>query len=372
MSGLYLHIPFCRKRCTYCDFHFSTTFENYRTSLVQAIAHELALRAKELDMPVQTIYFGGGTPSILNFSELDLIFNTIRAHYPTATDCEITFEVNPEDINVANLLYWKGLGINRLSIGLQTFSDEDLLWMNRAHHVNDGLAGIQLAQQCGFDNISVDLIYGLPGQSLAAWDASLQAVFKLGVQHLSAYCLTIEPKTALNHLVRQKKLQPADEVLQSDQFLWLVQKASAHGFEQYEISNFGMAGFHSKHNSSYWKFQPYLGIGPSAHSFDGKVRRWNVRNNTQYTNQVGKNDKWFETEHLSVNERRNEQILLGLRTIWGLDVSTLATDWTPKESAQIAEFARLNWLTISNEKIVLTEQGKLHADGIAAALFRVD
>jgi oxygen-independent coproporphyrinogen-3 oxidase len=244
--------------------------------------------------------------------------------------------------------------------------------MNRAHHVNDGLAGIRLAQQCGFDNISVDLIYGLPGQSLAAWDASLAEVFKLGVQHLSAYCLTIEPKTALNHLVRQKKLQPADEVLQSEQFLWLVQKARAAGFEQYEISNFALAGFHSRHNSSYWKFQPYLGIGPSAHSFDGHSRRWNVRNNTLYANQVGKNDKWFETEQLSANERRNEQILLGLRTVWGLDLSALVSAWTQKESAQIAEFARLNWLTISRDYIVLTEEGKLHADGIAAALFRVD
>ncbi len=372
MSGLYLHIPFCRKRCTYCDFHFSTTFENYRTHLIEAIAKELALRAHELNLPINTIYFGGGTPSILNFSELELILTAIHKNYRLAPDCEISFEVNPEDINEANLLYWKKIGINRLSIGIQTFSDEDLLWMNRAHHVNDGLAGIRLAQQCGFDNISVDLIYGLPGQSLAAWDASLAEVFKLGVKHLSAYCLTIEPKTALNHLVRQKKLQPADEVLQSEQFLWLVQKARAAGFEQYEISNFALAGFHSRHNSSYWKFQPYLGIGPSAHSFDGHSRRWNVRNNTLYANQVGKNDKWFETEQLSANERRNEQILLGLRTVWGLDLSALVSAWTQKESAQIAEFARLNWLTISRDYIVLTEEGKLHADGIAAALFRVD
>jgi oxygen-independent coproporphyrinogen-3 oxidase len=372
MSGLYLHIPFCRKRCTYCDFHFSTTFENYRARLVQAIATELALRANELNLPIRTIYFGGGTPSILSFAELESIFAAIHKNYHLAPSCEISFEVNPEDINETNLNFWKTLGINRLSIGLQTFSDDDLHWMNRAHQVNDGLAGIRLAQGCGFKNISVDLIYGLPGQSLAAWATSLNEVFKLGVQHLSAYCLTIEPKTALNHLVRQKKLQPADEILQSEQFLLLVQQAKAHGFEQYEISNFGLTGFQSKHNSAYWKFQPYIGVGPSAHSFDGSSRRWNVRNNTQYMNQVGKNDKWFETEQLSPNERRNEQILLGLRTIWGLDLHSLEADWNQKESAQIEEVARLNWLTISNNHMVLTEKGKLHADGIAAALFRVD
>ena len=228
------------------------------------------------------------------------------------------------------------------------------------------------AQRLGFDNISVDLIYGLPGQSLAAWQASLDAVFKLGVQHLSAYCLTIEPKTALNHLVRKKKLQPADEVLQSEQFLELLARAKSFGFEQYEISNFSLPGLHSKHNSSYWKFLPYIGIGPSAHSFDGHQRRWNVRNNSIYTKGVGKNETWYETEVLSENEYRNEQILLGLRTSWGLDLNALKAGFTAKENAQIEEFARLNWLTLADHKMILTEEGKLHADGIAAALFRLD
>jgi len=372
MSGLYLHIPFCRKRCTYCDFHFSTTFENYRSSLIRALVQELVLRSTKFNGSIQTIYFGGGTPSILNESELSLLFDTIRQHYIVAPDAEISFEANPEDITVENLTTWKSVGINRLSIGLQTFSDADLQWMNRAHLVSDGLEGIRLAQQLGFDNISVDLIYGLPGQSLAAWQASLDAVFKLGVQHLSAYCLTIEPKTTLNHLVRKKKLQPADEVLQSEQFLELLTKAKSFGFEQYEISNFCLPGLHSKHNSSYWKFLPYIGIGPSAHSFDGRQRRWNVRNNTIYTKGVGKNEMWYETEQLSANEYRNEQILLGLRTAWGLDLNALKAGFTVKENAQIEEFARLNWLTLADHKMILTEEGKLHADGIAAALFRLD
>ena len=372
MSGLYLHIPFCRKRCTYCDFHFSTTFENYRSSLISTLVRELALRASPSVGVIKTIYFGGGTPSILTEAEISLIFETIRQHYLVAPDAEISFEANPEDITVDSLKTWKSVGINRLSIGLQTFSDADLQWMNRAHLVRDGLEGIRLAQQLGFDNISVDLIYGLPGQSLAAWQASLDAVFKLGVQHLSAYCLTIEPKTALNHLVRKKKLQPADEVLQSEQFLALLTKATTFGFEQYEISNFSLPGLHSKHNSSYWKFLPYIGIGPSAHSFDGRERRWNVRNNTIYTKCVGKNEQWYETEVLSANAYRNEQILLGLRTVWGLDLTALKEAFNRKENAQIEEFARLNWLTVADQKMILTEEGKLHADGISAALFRLD
>jgi oxygen-independent coproporphyrinogen III oxidase len=372
MSGLYLHIPFCRKRCTYCDFHFSTTFENYRSDLISALIRELILRSSESKGPLQTIYFGGGTPSILTPLELSLIFETIGQNYIVAPDAEISFEANPEDINLENLASWKATGINRLSVGLQTFSDEDLHWMNRAHKVQDGLEGIKLAQKLGFDNISVDLIYGLPGQSLDAWEASLAAVFELRVQHLSAYCLTIEPRTTLNHLVSKKKLQPADEVLQSEQFLTLIAKAKAFGFEQYEISNFSLPGFHSEHNSSYWKFQDYIGIGPSAHSFDGTQRRWNVRNNTAYTKSVGKNDNWFECEILSENECRNEQILLGLRTTWGLDLTTLKEGFTSKENAQIEEFTRLNWMKLKDQKMILTEEGKLHADGIAAALFRLD
>jgi len=371
MGGLYLHIPFCRKRCTYCDFHFSTTFENYRPDLIAALVLELSLRSAESKGAIQTIYFGGGTPSILSKKELVQIFSAIHTNYTIAQDCEVSFEVNPEDINQENLKCWKEVGINRLSIGLQTFSDTDLHWMNRAHQVQQSLDGIKLAQESGFDNISVDLIYGLPDQTLTDWEKSLEAVFKLGVQHLSAYCLTIEPKTALNHLVRIKKLQAADEVLQSEQFLTLIANARAHGFEHYEISNFSLPGFHSKHNSSYWKFQPYIGIGPSAHSFDGKQRRWNISNNTLYTKSVAKNLNWFTVEELSPDDLRNEQILLGLRTKWGVNVADLATDFNPKENAQIEEFARLGWLVFANQKIVLTDAGRLHADGIAAALFRV-
>jgi len=372
MNGLYLHIPYCRKRCTYCDFHFSTTFESYRVQLQNALIQELEIRSQSHQIPLQTIYFGGGTPSILHRAELEQLFATIRKHYVVFDDCEITFEVNPEDINEQHLKLWKDVGINRLSIGLQTFSNENLSWMNRAHNVQQGLTGVTLAQQMGFDNISIDLIYGLPDQSLTDWSAALDQVFKLNIQHLSAYCLTIEPKTALQHLVRKKALQPANEQLQSDQFLTLLEYAKQEGFVHYEISNFSKPGFHSKHNSAYWRFEPYIGIGPSAHSFNGQARRWNVANNSAYIKGVGQNEDWYQTEILTANERRNEQILLGLRTIWGLDLSKFEANWTQKESAQIEEFARLNWLLINEKRMVLTEEGKLHADGIAAALFRVD
>lgn len=372
MSGLYLHIPFCRKRCTYCDFHFSTTFETYRSALLDALSTELALRKTELKSAVQTIYFGGGTPSLLTPAELKKLFETIQKHYELGPNPEITLEANPEDINEENLLSWRQLGINRLSIGVQTLSSDTLTWMNRAHAVQESLEAIQLAQQVGYSNISVDLIYGLPNLDLETWKKTIGAIFQLGIQHLSAYCLTVEPKTALNHLVQKKKLQPADEVLQNDQFLALLELAQSAGFEQYEISNFALPDFHSKHNSSYWAFQPYLGVGPSAHSFDGNTRRWNIRNNTNYTKSVGKNELWYEREGLTANERWNEQILLGLRTKWGLDQRLLDSDWSQKESAQIKEFTRLGWITEEQHFLKLTDQGKLHADGIAADLFRVD
>lgn len=372
MGGLYLHIPFCRKRCTYCDFHFSTTFDAYRTALLEALRLELELRAAELQGPVQTIYFGGGTPSLLNPAELAEIFAVLHANYILDGHAEITLEANPEDINETNLMAWRQLGINRLSIGIQTLSDQTLTWMNRAHGVQEALLAVKLAQNLGFNNISVDLIYGLPDLDLNQWEQTIEKVLNLEVQHLSAYCLTVEPKTALNHLVRKKKLQPADETQQSEQFLRLLALASQKGFEQYEISNFSLPGFHSRHNSSYWAFKPYIGIGPSAHSFDGQARRWNIRNNTAYLKGVGKNQNWFDVERLSANERRNEQILLGLRTKWGLDTTSLTSGWTQKENAQIEEFARLGWLKLDQQKIILTDSGKLHADGIAAELFRLD
>ncbi|MEN9699265.1 MAG: radical family heme chaperone HemW [Bacteroidota bacterium] len=372
MGGLYVHIPFCRKRCTYCDFHFSTTFENYRSALIGALCLELKNRASESTGPLQTLYFGGGTPSLLRAPEWQQLFDQLHQSYLLEATSEITIEANPEDLNLENLMLWRSLGINRLSIGIQSFENENLKWMNRAHAATDAVLGVKRAQECGFSNISVDLIYGLPGQQLSHWKQELETLRKLQVQHLSAYCLTVEPKTALNYLVRRKKLQAADELIQTAHYQYLLEWAEANGFEHYEISNFSTPGHQSKHNRSYWQFKPYIGIGPSAHSFDGKSRRWNVRNNTHYIRSVGKTNDWFERELLTKNERWNEQLLVGLRTKWGVMLSDLEGPFTAAEQATIEAYSKQDLLVKTPTQLFLTERGKWQADGIAAALFRVD
>jgi oxygen-independent coproporphyrinogen-3 oxidase len=282
MAGIYVHIPFCKKRCSYCDFHFSTTFSSYREKLIAAICSELIIRKSELhDALVETVYFGGGTPSLLTKEELAAIMSTIREHFKLVDSPEMTFEVNPDDATTENLADWKALGINRLSIGLQSFQETDLTWMNRSHSTQQGQTAVRLAQATGFDNISIDLIYGLPELSNDQWVSHLNQALSLNVQHISSYCLTIEPKTALNDFVAKGKLTRPTEDQQSEQFELLVRTLDLAGFEQYEISNFAKDQKYAKHNSAYWNFSPYLGVGPSAHSFNGHQRRWNVANNTK-------------------------------------------------------------------------------------------
>jgi oxygen-independent coproporphyrinogen-3 oxidase len=373
VAGIYLHIPFCRKRCSYCDFHFSTTFENYRNQLILAIENELLLRKDEIKEPVETIYFGGGTPSILNEEEMAILFSAIRKYYDVYPGAEITIEVNPEDVNEFNLSFWKKAGINRLSIGLQSFKSEDLKWMNRAHELAQGINAIELAKQIGFSNISVDLIYGLPGLSNDEWQHHLERVIALKVQHISAYCLTIEKRTALNHLVKKGTLKPPSEDIQSEQFNLMLRYLLENSFKQYEISNFSKPHFESKHNTSYWQNKPYLGVGPSAHSYDAKSRRWNVANNTKYYKSVGKNEDWFETEILTENDQWNELFLTGLRTVWGvskLQIATLGT-LTAYEQKNLHELIQNGDLIESENAYILTEKGRLKADGIAASFFRV-
>ena len=373
MAGIYVHIPFCRKRCSYCDFHFSTTFENYRSQLILAIENELLLRKEEIKEPVETIYFGGGTPSILTEEEMVILFSAIRKYYDVSLGAEITIEVNPEDVNEFNLSFWKKAGINRLSIGLQSFKSEDLKWMNRAHVLEQGVSAIQLAKNIGFENISVDLIYGLPGLSNEEWQQHLERVITLKVQHISAYCLTVEKRTALNHLVKKGTLKPPSEDTQSDQFNLMLRYLSKNGFQQYEISNFSKPHFESKHNTSYWQNKQYLGVGPSAHSYDGKSRRWNVANNTKYYKSVGKNNDWFEIEILSENDQWNELFLTGLRTVWGVSKKYLEQFDTLSSSEQktLSEHIQNADLIETESAFILTEKGRLKADGIAASLFRV-
>lgn len=375
MAGIYVHIPFCKKRCSYCDFHFSTTFSSYRGKLIEAICLELEMRKAELnDIPVETVYFGGGTPSLLMKGELASIMHAIRAHYQLVETPEITFEVNPDDATKENLIAWKEQGINRLSIGLQSFQESDLSWMNRSHSTQQGENAVRLSQAQGFDNISIDLIYGLPELSNEQWLSHLQQALNLNVQHISSYCLTIEPKTALNHFVAKGKLSRPTEDQQSEQFDLLVNTLGLAGFEQYEISNFAKDQMYAKHNSAYWNFTQYIGVGPSAHSFDGIQRRWNVANNTKYYQQMGKNQDWYEVEILSASEKWNEYFLTGLRTKWGVLKRSIKElgGFNPTELKQLDSFLQNELMQQSDDRYVLTEKGKLQADGIASSFFRLD
>jgi oxygen-independent coproporphyrinogen-3 oxidase len=375
MAGIYVHIPFCKKRCSYCDFHFSTTFSSYREKLISAICLELDLRKSELNgIPVETVYFGGGTPSLLTKDELSDILLAVRHAYQLIEEPEITFEVNPDDASQEHLIAWRELGINRLSIGLQSFQESDLTWMNRSHTNQQGEQAVRLAQSLGFDNISIDLIYGLPELSNNQWLSHLNQALNLNVQHISSYCLTIEPKTALNHFVEKGTLSRPTEEQQSEQFDLLVSTLAKAGFEHYEISNFAKDEQYAKHNSAYWNFTPYVGVGPSAHSFNGHQRRWNVANNTKYFQQVGKNQDWFEVETLSLSEKWNEYFLTGLRTKWGILKKSIIDlgGFNASELTQLEIYLRTDLIIENQENYVLTEKGKLQADGISSSFFRID
>ena len=324
MAGVYVHIPFCKQKCTYCDFHFSTSFENYRQKMIDAMVSEIESQVDYLvGKEVNTIYFGGGTPSLLTRIELHRIMDSISKNFTIPHDAEISLEANPDDIDAQTLEDWKSVGVNRLSVGLQSFKQEDLDWMNRAHSRDEALVCIDLIQSAGIENITVDLMYGLPNLSIDEWKSHVQTVIGFNIPHISAYCLTIEDKTALETMVRRGKVVPANEDQQSEQFELLVELLLENGFEHYEISNFGKKGFESKHNSNYWKGEWYLGIGPSAHSFNGISRSWNIANNKQYIKAIEKGQEFSELEVLTKEDRFNEYVLTGLRTSSGLSLERL-------------------------------------------------
>lgn len=370
MSGIYLHIPFCKKKCSYCDFHFSTSFGKYRNRMIETLCKEITDRITTLKEPIQTIYFGGGTPSLLTSEELDALFSILKTGADLSRVREVTLEANPDDINDSTLENWKKAGITRLSIGLQSFKSSDLEWMNRAHSVEEALQCVPLAQKHGFDNISVDLIYGLPNLTTNEWQDHISKVIAMDVAHISAYCLTIEEKTVLHQLVEKGKLKPAGDDQQSEQFEILSNSLVSAGYDHYEISNFGKPGKHAIHNGNYWKGSHYLGIGPSAHSYDGVTRRWNVSNNFTYMKMEG--NLWFENEILEPKDRWNELLLTGLRTSIGVDQQQLFSIFTPDAafSDKVAQFMRDGWMVIENEHYILTLEGRLKADYIASELFR--
>lgn len=375
MAGIYIHIPFCKKACHYCNFHFSTSLQ-LKPGFVDAIVKEISLRKEYLvNEKINTIYFGGGTPSLLSADELNRIFTALYESFSVNDNIEITLETNPDDINAESLQVWKKAGINRLSIGIQSFFEEDLQWMNRAHNATQAKQSILLAQEAGIHNITIDLIYGTPTLTNEKWQQNVQTAIDLNIPHLSCYALTVEPKTALEKMIAQKKLQDVNQDLQSQQFLDLMKWLSDAGFEHYEISNFAKKGFRSQHNSSYWRGEKYLGLGPSAHSFDGVSRQWNIANNPLYIKKIAEGDNFFEGETLTPTQQLNEYIMTALRTSEGIDLTMVKNHFGEKAAdditAGIQKFAAAGKAIFHDNFIRLTHEGKLFADGIAADLFVV-
>ncbi|TNE56258.1 MAG: radical SAM family heme chaperone HemW [Bacteroidetes bacterium] len=373
MAGIYIHIPFCKQKCTYCDFHFRTNYQGYRERMLSCIAKEIEDRSHELDgQLIQSIYFGGGTPSLLNSSEISKLIQLIQELHQLTTTPEITLECNPDDLSDENCQSWITAGVNRLSIGLQSFDQKDLDWMNRAHHAKQSVEGVKTAQKHGFQNISIDLIYGLPDMSLGRWKKQLDQAIDLGIQHISSYCLTVEEKTLLHHLVKTGKIIPAEEQIQSDHFHLLVQQLNAAGFEQYEVSNFAIPGYEAIHNSSYWKSVPYQGIGPSAHSFQKNQRSWNLASNQLYMKGIEEGQRAFEEENLNPKDRFNEILLTGLRTKWGVSLKELEKHLPLSTSflKQVQELTRAGKIQQKDNQLTLTKEAFFFADGIAQQLFQ--
>ncbi|MBG7630090.1 MAG: radical SAM family heme chaperone HemW, partial [Bacteroidetes bacterium] len=317
MAGIYLHIPFCKQACYYCDFHFSTSLKR-KNDLLKAIERELVMRKEAFgNEKIETIYFGGGTPSILTIVELRSLMDVIYENYEVVKNAEITLEANPDDLSEEKIIELSKTPINRLSIGIQSFFEDDLKFMNRAHTAEESKKSLKSAFQY-FDNITIDLIYGVPKMSNEKWLKNLQLAFEYGVPHISSYALTVEDKTALASFIKSGKVPPVDENLALEHFNILVAETERKGFVHYEISNFGKPNYFSKHNTSYWLGEKYLGVGPSAHSFNGFERSWNVSNNTKYSKSIQENTLPITVEKLSINNRFNECIMTGLRTIWGV------------------------------------------------------
>ncbi|MGP8215427.1 MAG: radical SAM family heme chaperone HemW [Bacteroidia bacterium] len=373
MPGIYIHIPFCKKACHYCDFHFSTSLRN-KEALVEALCTEIETRkdypgTKELS----SVYFGGGTPSLLSKTDIEKLFNTIGKHFTIANDAEITLEANPDDLTATKTAELKASGINRLSIGIQSFHDEHLKLMNRSHSSLQAVEAVKHAKKSGIDNISIDLIYGLPDLSQEKWKYNLSHAFALDVPHLSAYCLTVEKKTALNHFIQNNTITLPEEAEVLKQFNMLMEQSAKHGFIHYEISNFCREGMHAKHNSSYWKNEPYLGIGPSAHSYNGKTRQWNIANNALYLKGLQANEPVFEMETLSEADKFNEYVMTRLRTIWGIDLVYAKSAFGERTAKGLLQesgkYINSGCMKQNGEIITLTQKGKFIADKIASDLF---
>ena len=382
MSGIYIHIPFCKQACHYCDFHFSTSLKK-KEEMVLALAKEIGLRKNEFkDEVVETIYFGGGTPSILTIYDLRFLIEEVFRNYNVIQNPEITVEANPDDL-ISNVLSfraqsrdfyeeYRSLGINRLSIGIQSFFEDDLKLMNRAHNSDEAKKCLEMASKY-FDNISIDLIYGVPNMSKEKWLQNIDTALSFNVPHISSYALTVEPKTALHTFIQKGIIpQPDDEVAQ-EHFHLLVDKLEENGFIHYELSNFGKEHYFSKNNSSYWLGKKYIGIGPSAHSYDGISRSWNVSNNSLYLKSIAENQLPSETETLTKTDRYNEYVMTGLRTIWGISLDRIEKEFGKTYfdylNQQAAKYIEDHLLFVDDNILRTTKSGKFLSDGIASDLF---
>lgn len=372
MAGIYIHIPFCKKACHYCNFHFSTSLA-LKEQMIRCLIKELELQKNYLNENIETIYFGGGTPSLLQAAEIEAILNSIYANYTVNEDIEITLEANPDDINKLKLKSWKLIGINRFSLGVQSFLDKDLIWMNRAHIATQSIHSIKQIQEAGFSNITIDLIYGTPQLTNEEWINNIQLALNNNINHISAYALTVEPNTALHSFIKKNKSKSINLDKQAEQFEILMNMLTMNEFEHYEISNFAKPGFRSKHNSSYWKRKKYLGIGPSAHSYNKKSRQWNIANNALYIKSLEKNIIPFEQEILTATQQLNEYIMISLRTIDGCSLDFIKEEFGEKKSIIVKENAQIfinrKQIFLKNDFLILTTQGKLLADKISAELF---
>jgi oxygen-independent coproporphyrinogen-3 oxidase len=376
MAGIYIHIPFCKQACHYCDFHFSTSLI-YKDEMLAAIHKEILLQKSYLEnQKIETIYFGGGTPSLLSADQISLLIAKIHETFEVINHPEITLEANPDDLGVEKLKDLRNTEVNRLSIGVQSFFDEDLKWMNRAHFAKEAESAIKRAQDFGLENITIDLIYGYPLLSDDKWKQNISKAIDFEIPHISSYSMTVEPKTALASFINKGKQKPMDDAQSANQFQILIEELISNGFEHYEISNFAKPNQYSKHNTNYWRGVNYLGVGPSAHSFNLETRQWNVANNAKYLAELLKDKIPFEIEKLSLENKYNEYIMTSLRTQWGVDLIKIEQDFSERQKKNLLacaeEYLDKDWLALADEKLILTMNGKLYADKIASELFIIE
>lgn len=384
MAGIYIHIPFCKQACHYCDFHFSTSMKR-KEEIVLALAKEIRMRKNEISETVETIYFGGGTPSVLTLEEIQFLIEEVYKHFKVAELPEITLEANPDDLSETRIIELANSRINRLSIGIQSFFEDDLQLMNRAHNSAEAKKSLEIATRY-FDNISIDLIYGMPDSiqngeqakqmSTEKWRENIKTALSFGIPHISSYALTVEPKTALKKLIQTGKIAaPKDDVAQ-EHFQILVDILQENGFIHYELSNFGKENYFSKNNSAYWLGKKYIGIGPSAHSYDGISRSWNMANNIVYLKSLEENKLPSEKEILTLTDQYNEYVMTGLRTIWGISLKRIQTEFGEKYLKYLVDqsqkFILDDLLFIENDVLKATKKGKFLADGIASDLFLIN